>query len=478
MARWLLPCGLATIIAVGSCAAPASAGLGEPVRLSEHFEIVPDSPALLLTTFHHVWRTTPGTPRRHVAVAYSIRKPIVSGDGRRCLVYGEVDEDALPGRPGPRERRGIWLLDANGSITRLHDGARINHALTSFLPASRAPGILLYAPRPEADPRGWIRAATTEGVDTIHVLLDASEAHRVALLGAAGEAEALHAAGASLDRPNHSGLTPLELAIVAGNEPVAATLCSLGVESGRGFPRALAMAVVLGRLDALRALARFGVDVRGRDTLGAGPLHWAVENPDGLRARLPRDPREPLLGFFGAARAPLAPERFHACLATLLELGADVRAADARRQTPLHRLAGDDYVRPGWKRRDYARAGERVAATAEMLLAAGADPEARDENGRTPLRTAVERQRFDLAEPLLRTLLARGVSVEAPVNGVTTLEGIFERRSREQEEITGDELRAAAFLAAHGARLERLLPDERRRLERRLRRGMPGAWAR
>ena len=133
---------------------------------------------------------------------------------------------------------------------------------------------------------------------------------------------------------------------VAANGEVVRWLAARGVSvQGEGDDNApLQVACCFRHIDAVRALIELGADVHHRGRHAQTALHGAMECDDGKRA---------------VEMARL-----------LLAAGADVSAANAAGQVPLHVV--------------------KHAACVDLLLDAGADLEARDGEGRTPICVAAK----------------------------------------------------------------------------------------
>ena len=460
--RWLLVSLAAQLGSVH----PVAAGL-----LSDRFEVVTHcEPDCRLDVFLR----SPGAPSRRLAVGFAGTRVVPSEDGRRCLVYGRLEDDLVPAAEDRRERNpeGIWLLDENGTARRLRRGDEVNHSRTSFLGVqTKLPQheVMLYVPEASFDPRGWMRAATTEGVDTLRVLQGGSSAHRIALSGVPDDLAALSSAGTDLSAPNLLGMTPLELAILSGNEPVASRLCTLGAAHGDSMTRPLVWCVALGRIEALRAILGSRAGMRAARWHDRTLLHVAVA----CRSTWPlrEDPRDEVLQFPASAADRVSPEGYRACVEALLGLGSDPRAVTDTGETPLHQLA-DAYVPADWKPEDRRFEGTLRAEVARRLLDAGANPNARTDRGNTALHCVVFPEYPEIAEPLIELLIERGADINAVNDGAQTpLEHLFTFYG---EDVGGKApskktMEMGAILAAHGARLD--VPEKyRREIEKRLRR--------
>ncbi|HET9233016.1 MAG TPA: hypothetical protein VFP10_02615 [Candidatus Eisenbacteria bacterium] len=315
--------------------------------------------------------------------------------------------------------------------------------------------------------------ATTEGLDTLLCLLGASEAHRAAVFGKPEDVTEIFRVGGELDGKNSVGMTPLELAIVVGNESVGARLCSLGALRPEQVDRAAAWSVLLGRLDVLKAMVANRPGVISSRWDGRSLLGLAVDSRFGWPDSLRDDPRRRV-----AAHSPwddrVSPERYQACVDTLLAMGIDADAVGRHGRTPLHDLV---YAGVGG-RTELAREATLRAQIAKRLLDAGADPNARSFLGETPLHGVVLRGP-EIAGSMIELLVPRGAEIDAPdAFGKTPLQHLFsfyedsvraridwntvgsmhlpsDARARVLERRPSKEtIEVGAILAAHGARLD------------------------
>ena len=193
--------------------------------------------------------------------------------------------------------------------------------------------------------------ANAAGVTPLHVAMFAGDADVVELLLRGG-------AGACVSAPNRLGITPLHIAIGAGDEGLARRfLDDYGADPNASYGPAstpLYVACCARSAAAARLLLERGADPNRMTSAGLRPLQIAVRN--------------------GADDV----------LYELLAYGADPSDGDEVGVTPLHVAAA---------------AGNMQAL--RLLLMAGADPNARTAVGTTPLFFAAERGRADAAEALL-----------------------------------------------------------------------------
>lgn len=222
-----------------------------------------------------------------------------------------------------------------------------------------------------------------------------------------------------------SGMTPLQLAIQAGNAPVVRYLLANGgmipphtdpeldpikmaaharsldtvklvVEQGYSVNKAYGGALHAGDYEIVKYLVENGMDVNATDQFGLTALHTlsgSVETGDILDLLLDRGADVTVADQQGKTT-------LHTNLwgnneelwAALVRRGADVNAADHQGKTPLHDAA-EDY-------------GMNAV---QFLLEHGAISNARDAAGNTPLHTAMWR----LEPAMVRLLLEHGADPQA-----------------------------------------------------------------
>jgi ankyrin repeat protein len=207
--------------------------------------------------------------------------------------------------------------------------------------------------------------------------------------------------GVPADSPQETGLTPLMMAAMYGNEKAAALLLEHGADPGRELAgegwTVLHMAAQFGHWGVVQAILKAGSSADKADKAGRTPLMLAACGGEG--AALQR-----LLGgedtnFFFVQET--CGKEFLETVQTLLERGADPNRADENGVTPL--LAA-------------STAGNLGIARA--LLEAGAAPNLGDGQGRTPLMAAAKAGKPALVE----LLLSRGADPKAvALDGTTAL---------------------------------------------------------
>ena len=205
--------------------------------------------------------------------------------------------------------------------------------------------------------------------------------------------------GADIKARNHSGNTPLHLAVQLGNQPLGRILLTRGsapdTTNSRGeTPLHWATRSPNGNESASLLLGD-GASPNARDSDGATPLHWAVRHGN--------DPRLfALLLDYGAnieAHTDRGSTPLHVAVAhnadlevirLLLDRKADVNAADSLRSVRSGnkvRNTGKDTVL------HVAALGTTNPETIVLLLERGADLEIRNAEGRRPRRIATSANR-------------------------------------------------------------------------------------
>jgi hypothetical protein len=376
------------------------------LRISDHFEIVEHIGDL--SSWKDVRQRRPDGSWTSVCKCPGFAwSPAVSADGRRCLVEGRLRSHASPGTDS---LEGVWLLSADAPPRRVVPRER--HDLDAPLPPHPPAGVLPNVLDPRSDPGGRVRGLTTEGEDEVLPLLGGTSAHRAALLGHADDVDPLPGARADLEARDRAGMTPLELAILCGNEEVAVRLLDRGVAVDTGLSRALMWSVMLGRIRTLRALVEHGADPNAADSDGTTPMRLAVSDRHGFLQR-GGDPRIQL-GGPGRSEVRVARADYLGCIRALLDLGADPAARDRWGQTPLHGLMLSS-ISPSSTDGDRAGEGLMLAAAAAALLARGADANAASSyHGQTPLDVGSPYSDRDAWAPVIDTLVAHGAHARAP----------------------------------------------------------------
>lgn len=216
-----------------------------------------------------------------------------------------------------------------------------------------------------------------------------------------------------LPRPMRLSVTPLAIAVDAGQREMVESLLARGADVNAKIsfgwtPLHLAPNAELGQV-----LLAAGAAVDPLDDDGLTPLHLAARRGNTALVQLligaRADVRQP--AGDGQTALHLAAAAGHrAIVAALLAAGADPNAESRAGWTPLFKTADADIVRQliaAGAKVQFIANGTTVlheAANAEVaraLLDAGASLNIRDSLGGTPLHEAVTRNRLDVAEILL-----------------------------------------------------------------------------
>jgi ankyrin repeat protein/peroxiredoxin len=217
--------------------------------------------------------------------------------------------------------------------------------------------------------------------------------HRAARAGDLSQVQAMIAAGVDVNSRDAMGGTPLHDAAWSGEAAVAAYLLQAGAfvnaRHADGGSSPLHYAVLTNHPDVVEVLLDHNADVQARYKTGQMPLHLAAARGYGRIAAL------------------------------LIAHGADVNARDETGATPLSEAAWTGeaemvrlLISKGANPADvnpetgmtplHAAASRGYKEVARALIEAGARADIRDKNGATPLYLALQFQRMDVVDILVR----------------------------------------------------------------------------
>ena len=283
-----------------------------------------------------------------------------------------------------------------------------------------------------------VNAAQVDGSTALHWAVDRDDL---------AMADVLLRAGARAQARTREGVTPLQLAAIAGSAPMLDRLLKAGANPNAALTTsgdtALMMAARTGKLDAIRVLAEADADVNARETWGGTtPLMWAVSegHADAAKALIARGADVNARSHYVAAANGRGFEG-----RTPLAAATEAKAAEFASGwlTPLMLAAREGHVElnrilVGAGADVNASAGDGKTAlalaifnghyeAASFLVDSKADVNKADAQRFTPLFWAVDRRNMETAPnfpwmvtadpmPLIRRLLAAGADPNALVN--------------------------------------------------------------
>jgi ankyrin repeat protein len=261
-------------------------------------------------------------------------------------------------------------------------------------------------------PEELLRHVVSGDLETVRLFLEAGmtpnphDARAISALGIAVErgdlpmTEALLAAGADIRSGPVIGDNALSVAIMRGQDQIAAAICRRPLDA-EVVANAFIHAAYHGRLATLRVLLSKTTDLR-RD--GGGALRSAANVGQVKAVQLLLDAGVPIEAADDTGYTALLDAGLHGELETielLLARGASVAARTADGDTPLHFAARYGYWTAGGKQTNMK--------VATLLLDHGAEVNARNGEGETPLTTAVRLAWPD--DDVVRLLLDRGAEI-------------------------------------------------------------------
>lgn len=223
--------------------------------------------------------------------------------------------------------------------------------------------------------------------------------HIAAKLGRASAVRALVESGAEIYAVNQGDYPPVFEAVTSGHSEVGEYLLEASAQKDGGIPPTygcgidIVLAARLGMLDRVQMhVKRDPLAIYRRGCIGETVLHWPAHNGHTEVVRFLVDSGALIeadeIGLYGGKPLHWAAEHAPACVALLLERGADpvsrnLMPGEFEGFTPLHMTASQR---------------NECIECAELLLAAGADPGLKDAAGRTPLDVAREHKHEKMAE--------------------------------------------------------------------------------
>ncbi len=296
------------------------------------------------------------------------------------VVYDSIRETGVvAGADSPH-----WLaIDPSGVIayewTQYPDGKEWVQQLDRLMACAR-PGIQITCP------------PLTEA-SAVPATADVNALHRAARTGSLSDVQALIGEGTPVDARDSLGGTPLHDAAWSGEAEVATYLIAMGADvnakHNEGGSTPLHYAVLTNHPEVAEVLLNHGADVKAPYKTSQTPLHLAASRGYGRIA------------------------------AMLIAHGADVNARDATGATPLSEAAwtGEaEMVRlllsKGASASEanpdtgmtplHAAASRGYKEVAKALIEAGARADVKDKSGATPLYLALQFQRMDVVDLLVR----------------------------------------------------------------------------